>query len=453
MNSNTARWALAGLALAMLLAALGNSIANVALPALGAAFGAPFPAVQWVVLAYLLANTALVVGVGRLGDLAGRRRLLLAGIAIFSLGSLLCGLAPSLPLLVAARAVQGLGAAAMMALSMALVGAAVPQAATGRAMGLLGTMSALGTALGPTLGGVLLGWLGWRAMFLVGLPLGLAGLALVWRGLAADAPLPRQRFDTRGTAVLAASLACYALAMTSGTGWHAGALLAAAAAGAWLFARVEARAPAPLLRLAVMREDGLWASLTMALLVSAVVMAALVVGPFHLARALGLDAALVGLVLSVGPATAALAGMPAGRLVDRLGAARMARLGLAVMLAGTGALALLPAGFGATGYAVPLCVTTAGYALFQAANNTAVMAGLAAGRRGLVSGLVNLARNLGLVTGASAMGAVFALAAGADPALAAPAAVAGATRATFAVAAVMVGAALAIAGFGGRQGR
>src|SRR5579871_1975997 len=116
-----ARWALAGLSLSMLLSSLGTSIANVALPTLAQAFSASFQDVQWVVLAYLLALTILIVGVGRLGDLAGRRRLLLAGILVFTAASVACGAAPSLWLLIAARAAQGLGAAIMMALTMALV--------------------------------------------------------------------------------------------------------------------------------------------------------------------------------------------------------------------------------------------------------------------------------------------------------------------------------------------
>src|SRR5881394_1370362 len=137
----SARGALASLSLAMLLSSLGVSIANVALPTLAGAFAASFQAVQWIVLAYLLAITTLIVSVGRLGDIAGRRRLLLAGILVFTIASVLCGVAPTLWLLVAARAAQGLGAAIMMALAVALVGETVPKAKTGSAMGLLGAMS------------------------------------------------------------------------------------------------------------------------------------------------------------------------------------------------------------------------------------------------------------------------------------------------------------------------
>ncbi len=157
------RWALAGLSLSMLLSSLGTSIANVGLPTLAQAFAASFQEVQWVVLAYLLAITALIVSVGRLGDITGRRRLLLAGIILFTAASVLCGVAPTLWLLIAARAAQGLGAAIMMALTIAFVGETVPKEKTGSAMGLLGTMSAIGTALGPSLGGVLIAGFGWRS--------------------------------------------------------------------------------------------------------------------------------------------------------------------------------------------------------------------------------------------------------------------------------------------------
>jgi MFS family permease len=147
-RTGSVRWALASLSLSMLLSALGTSIANVGLPTLAQVFEASFQQVQWIVLAYLLAITTLIVSVGRLGDLTGRRRLLLGGIGVFTLASALCGLAPTLGLLIGARVLQGLGAAIMMALTMAFVSETVPKERTGSAMGLLGTMSAIGTAMG-----------------------------------------------------------------------------------------------------------------------------------------------------------------------------------------------------------------------------------------------------------------------------------------------------------------
>ncbi|WP_059006055.1 MFS transporter [Streptomyces specialis] len=446
------RWALAALALSMLLSSLGISIANVALPTMAGAFTASFQEVQWVVLAYLLAITTVIVGVGRLGDLVGRRRLLLAGIALFTAASALCGVAPTLGLLIAARAAQGFGAAVLMALTMAFVGETVPKARTGSAMGLLGTMSALGTALGPSLGGALISGPGWRAIFLVNVPLGVLAHFLARRHLPADRRAPgtgRAAFDHAGTALLAATLAAYALAMTVGRGDPGplnAALLLAAALGAGLFVRTEARAASPLIRLAVFRDRGLGAGLAMSALVMTVMMATLVVGPFHLSRALGLDAAMTGLALSAGPVVTALTGVPAGRVADRFGAHRMTVAGLAAMAAGALALSLTPTELGVPGYVVPIVVTTAGYAVFQTANNTAVMADVPADRRGVTSGMLNLSRNLGLITGASVMGAVFALAsATTDVTTAPPEAVATGTRVTFAVAVLLIAAALTIA--------
>jgi EmrB/QacA subfamily drug resistance transporter len=447
-----ARWVLAGLSLSILLASLGTSIANVGLPTMARAFGASFQEVQWIVIAYLLATTTLIVSVGRLGDLAGRRRLLLAGIALFTMASVACGVAPTLWLLIAARAAQGLGAAVMLVLSMAFVGEAVPKTKTGSAMGLLGTMSAAGTALGPSLGGVLIAALSWRAIFLINVPLGLLTLFLAYRYLPADRRLPngdRVRFDNAGTLLLALTLAAYALAMTIGRGTFGAinlALLGLAVIGAGAFVLVEKRAASPLLRLAMFRDQALGASLVMSVCVSTVLMGTLVVAPFYLSRALGLDAAVVGLVLSVGPIVVAITGVPAGRIVDRIGARRLSVVGLVGIGAGAVVLSLLPATLGIPGYIAPIVAISIGYALFQTANNTAVMTDVAADQRGVISGMLNLSRNLGLITGASLMGAVFAFAsATTDVTAAHPEAVATGMRTTFAVAATLIAMALAIA--------
>ncbi|GAA1104785.1 MFS transporter [Kitasatospora arboriphila] len=459
---SSARWALAALSLSMLLPSLGISIANVALPTLSVAFSAPFAAVQWVVLAFLLATTTTIVGAGRLGDLVGRRRLLLGGIVLFTVASLLCGAAPTLWLLIAARAAQGLGAAVMMALTMAFVGGTVPKERTGRAMGLLGTMSAVGTALGPSLGGLLVAGPGWRAVFLALVPLGGLGLLLAHRHLPPDAPdapggtaSARPRPDRPGTLLLALTLAAYALAMTLGRGRFGTlglGLLAAAGLGAVLFVLVERRSAAPLVRPAMFRDGALRASLAMSALVSTVVMATLVVGPFYLSRALGLPAAGVGLVMSVGPLVTAVTGVPAGRIVDRIGTRRTTAAGLAAMTVGCLALCAAPTGLGAPGYLAPVVLVTVGYATFQTANNTGVMADVPPDRRGVVSGVLNLSRNLGLITGTAVMGAVFAAAAGADDLTAArPAAVATGLHTTFAVAAALVAVALVLALASGRS--
>jgi MFS family permease len=372
----------AGLSLSTLLSSLGTSIANVGLPAMALAFDASFQEVQGIVLAYLLAVTTLMIPAGRLGDRLGRRRLLLAGIVLFTIASLLCGLAPARWPLLVARTAQGVGAALMMANTMALVGDVVPNARTGSGMGLLGTMSAIGTALGPSLGGALIAAFSWRAIFLVNVPLGVLTFLIGRHHLPInqDAPVESDAgLDLAGTTRLALRFA---------------------------------------------------ASLAMNAIVSLVMMTTLLVGPFYLSGTLGLEPAAVGLALSAGPLVAALTSVLAGRLVDRMGPPRMTIVGLGAVAAGAIILAMLPATFGVPGYITPIAVMTIGYALFQTANNTAVMTGIRPCERGVVSGMLNLSRNLGLVTGASAMGVVFA---------------ATGMRITFAVAALMIIFALAIA--------
>jgi len=451
------RWALVSLSLSMLLSSIGTSIANVGLPTLAHAFNASFQQVQWVVLAYLLAITTLIVSVGRLGDVIGRRRLMLAGIALFTFASALCGIAPTLWLLIAARVLQGLGAAVMMVITMAMVGETVPKEKTGSAMGLLGTMSAIGTALGPTLGGFLIAGFGWPALFLINLPLGILMLVLAYQYLPKDHNIVKTtpaKFDVVGTVLLVVTLAAYALAMTIGRGSFGQlnmALLLLAVLGVGLFVLTELRSEAPLIRMATFQNSVLSAGFAMSALVTTVVMATLVVGPFYLSGALGLDPSHVGLVMSSGPIIAALTGAPAGRLVDRLGAPRMGIAGLIGMAIGASTMAMLPAGFGVAGYIAPLVAITGSYALFQAANNTAVMTHIRPDQRGVISGLLNLSRNLGLITGASVMGTVFAMGASTTNLMAAPpSSVESGMRLTFAVAAGLILLALTIA-FAGKS--
>ncbi|WP_237703821.1 MFS transporter [Rhodospirillum rubrum] len=377
------------LALSMLLAALGTSIANIALPRLAEAFSAPFHHVQGVVIAYLGTLTVSVLIVGRLGDLHGLRRMHLVGLGLFAVASLLCALAPTLWLLIGARALQGLGAAFLMSLSMALMRETTSPERMGRAMGLLGTMSALGTALGPSLGGALLSASGWRGIFLVQCPL----------------------------AVLALILAFVSLPSPAG------------------------KESGPPTRVRAMVKVAMLPALLINLLVAAVMMTTLVVGPFYLGRGLGLAETAVGLVMAVGPALAIVSGLPSGRLVDAWGARRVVGIGLAMLAAGAFLLSVLPNSLGVGGYVLAILVLTPGYQLFQAANNTATLADSPKEGRGVVSGLLGLSRNIGLILGASVMGALFAFAVGSeDVGRASALAIAKGMQLTFLVAAgLMVG--------------
>lgn len=440
---------LASLSLSMLVSSLGASIANIGLPSLALAFNTSFQAVQWVMIVYLLTITTSIIAVGRLGDRIGRRRLLLLGIGLFSVASALCAMAPDIWLLLSARIAQGLGAAVMMAMTMALVGETLGKENTGRAMGLLGSMSAIGTALGPSLSGALIFGFGWRAVFLVTFPLGLLALLLAYRYLPHGRPQPQSesgRFDLPGTLLLGVTLACYALSMTLGHGDFGAInllLLLCAGLGIGLFVRLENTTTSPLIQPALFRQPGLSSGLMMSALVMTVMMTSLVVGPFYLTRGLGLTVGQAGLAMSAGPLVAALFGVPAGRLVDRLGAKKITAVGLAIMTLGAGVMSMMSLSQGVFGYVAPLCLITLGYSLFQVANNTALMKYAAPEQRGVISGMINLSRNLGLITGASAMGALFMLAANADDIkLATAEAISNGMRVTYLAAGVLVAIAL-----------
>ena len=446
---------LAGLSLAILLSQLGTNIVNVGLPHLVTTFGTSFGAVQWVVVSYLLVVTALIVGVGRFGDQLGKKRLYLAGLVIFMAASVACALAPNLTVLIAGRAAQGLGGAIIMALSFAFVGEVFPRERTGLAMGVLSTMVSFGIALGPSLGSLALASFGWPAMFWLNLPFGLLAYLLISRYLPAAVDAPKHavsaaRFDWLGTALFAGALTAYSLAMTfSGARGFSDTLvlqlLTGAVAGLALFLAVQVKASAPLLRLAMFRNRLLSASMAMSVLIYAVMMATLVLSPFFLAKAAGLDTRSVGMVMTIGPIVAALMGIPAGYVADRFGARQVMVFGIALFTIGAFGMAQLSVDHGVPVYIAAILLISIGLAFFQTPNNTAVMADARPEQRGLVSGLLALARNLGLITGASLMGAVFAHTVGGDSSAAAPEAIARGMRTAFQLGGAMGAAALLLA--------
>ena len=347
------------LGLSMLLASLGTSIANIALPTLAEVFLLPFIQVQAVVIGYLISLTITVVIAGRLGDRYGCKSMLIVGLIIFSLASLLCSVAPSLWILVAARSFQGIGAAFLMTLAMALTRQTVSKSQLGRAMGMLGTISALGTALGPVLGGFLLVVSGWQSIF--GLQFILAGIAIILARVLLPNDYIKKEIPT----------------LTS-----------------------------------LQTDQNITPNLMVNLLVAAVMMSTLVIGPFYLSLGLNLDQIQVGLIMGIGPVVAILSGIPSGRLVDRWGSRYIVITGLIFLIIGSSMLAILPKLMGISGYIMPIIILTSGYQLFQAANNTMTLADVPKARQGIVSGLLSLSRNMGLIIGASVMGAIFSFGVG-----------------------------------------
>lgn len=443
----TRRTGLLALGLSTLLPMLAGSMANLVLPALGTEFAVPFASLQWVLVAYLLGITCLTLVAGRLGDWLGRRRLLLAGTALFMLASLLCALAPSMGWLIAARALQGAGAACMLTLALAMVGPLVSAERRGWGMGLLGTLSACGTALGPSMGGLLVEKLGWQAPFLLLVPLGLLVLGAGMIGLPEDEPGRKGEGINSGSLLaLMATLLCYGLLLSMGNEYWYG-LIPVGGLAAWLLVRSERHANVPLLPLALLREPALRAGLLGSALVASVMVLTLLIGPFYLHGVFGLSLTEVGLWISGGPLLAVCTGLPAGWLVDRLGTRAVVRLGLGTMLIATLGLVASPISWGRLGYLLPILLLTAGYALFQTANNGAVVGAASEQYRGAVAGLLTLARNLGQLTGATGLGGLFAVLVGGESlGDASAAALRSGMQLSFALAGLLIGVSLWVAG-------
>ncbi len=405
-------WAMLGVAMGVFMSTIDGSIVNVALPTLQQALHTSFATVQWVAVSYLLVSASLVLGITRLADMIGKKRIYQIGMVIFTLGSLLCGLAPSVGFLIAFRVLQGTGAVMLQGLGIAIITENFPASERGRALGIIGTVVSIGISVGPTLGGVLLDAVGWRAIFLVNLPVGVLGVLIVHRHVPARPPIGKQRFDLAGALIVLLTLLALALGLTFAPtkGWvHPAilALLGGAAVGLVVFVWVELHHPHPMLAPSLFRRLPFDISLINGWLVF-VIIGAMFVLPFYLDLVKGYDPREIGLFLTVVPAALGITAPIAGALSDRYGSRGISFLGLVVVSGACLAVATLDEGTTVWGYIVRLFPLGVGMGLFQSPNNSAIMGDAPPDRLGVVSGLLALTRTLGQVVGIPLAGAIFA---------------------------------------------
>lgn len=450
-------WILLGVSLGVLMGTLDSSIVNIALRTLVVDLDTTFAKVEWVVLSYLLVVTALILGVARLGDMFGKKQLYTGGLVLFTIGSVLCGLAPNIDWLIGFRAVQGLGAVMVTALGAALVTEVFPAHERGRAIGIIGSAVSVGIALGPSLGGLLLGWAGWRSIFLVNLPIGIVAVVIVAMFMPASATSTEpQRFDFAGAILLSATLACYALGMTIGQSigfgnpWIIG-LLVAAAAGIVVFLMIEARIRQPMLDLSMFRNGGFSMNLLLGLLVFVALSSNALVMPFFLEQAQGYSISQTGLMLGVIPIFIGVIAPLSGYLSDRFGTRVIVIIGLSLIALGYFLGATLTAETSVIGYLLRMTPIGIGFGVFQSPNNSAVMGSVPRNRLGVASGLLALSRTLGQTTGLPLMGALFASTViglgGLEPDAASPEAIVAGVHASMILAGSLTLVALALAVF------
>ncbi|MDH3517717.1 MAG: MFS transporter, partial [Acidimicrobiia bacterium] len=209
-------WVMGTVSIGVLLATIDGSIVNVALPTLVDEFGTTFAVIQWVSLGYLLTLATLTLGVGRLGDIIGKKKIYTAGFSAFTAASILCGLAPTVGFLIGFRVIQALGATMVLSLGIAILTEAFPSSERGKAIGLVGTAVSIGIITGPVVGGILISAFDWRYIFFVNIPVGIAGTFMALRHIPDTPPVGGQKMDYLGAIVLSVSLLALSLALTLG---------------------------------------------------------------------------------------------------------------------------------------------------------------------------------------------------------------------------------------------
>ncbi|WP_329179096.1 MFS transporter [Streptomyces sp. NBC_01477] len=389
------------------------TIVNVALPSMASDLDAPFSALQWVMDGYALALAALLMVAGSLGDLFGHRRLYVAGLGVFAAASLGAALSPNSAVLIAARAVQGVGGAAMFATSAALVAATYHGRDRGVAFGVWGAVNGAAAAAGPILGGLLTQGFGWQAIFLVNLPVAAIAIVIALRALPAAGQRGTGRLDLPGatTFTLAAAALTYALIRGGDDGWTDALTLTAfavAAVAAVAFVLVEARSDHPMLDLALLRRPGFSGLLGGALLYQAAAFSGLVYLSLWLQNVLGLSPIRGGLALTPMAGTAFVVAAIAGRHMHRFPARVPIGGGLFIIGAGCALLALtVHASSGQSSVIAGLAVIGVGVGLTTPVLVSAAVDAVPPHRAGMAGGAVNTARQLGMTIGIALFGAVF----------------------------------------------
>jgi len=406
-------WALTAVGSGVLLSTIDGSIVNISLNTLVAAFGSNLNIVEWVVLSYLLTITCLLLLMGRLGDMFGKRRVYVAGFIIFTLASALCGISPNVGTLIGFRVVQAVGAAMIQSAGPALLVTAFPPSERGTALGATGSFVALGILIGPALGGVLLRYVSWESIFYVNVPVGIAGTWLTLRYLAPDTTSARgQVFDVAGALLLMISIFGLLLALTEGPIWGWGdsrmLLLAGLFAGAGAgFLAWELRFPQPMINLRIFRSAAFSLNLLAGFILFIGMAFNLLLTPLFLQLVYHFELQQAGLLLMALPLTLSLTSPISGRLSDKVGPRALTIGGLACVACGLFGLSFTRADTPVAQMIAFLLVVGAGTGLFQSPNNSTVFGSAPPEALGVASGLLAVMRTLGQTTGIAIAGAVW----------------------------------------------
>lgn len=406
-------YVMAAVAMSIFLATIDGSIVNITLPTLVRDLQTNFATVQWVVLAYLLTLTTLMLGIGRLADIRGKKPIYVTGFVIFTVGSVLCALSPTVYWLIGFRVLQGIGGAMTLALGAAIVTEAFPPQERGRALGMLGSVVSIGVVTGPLVGGVLIGVASWHWIFLVNLPVGIIGTVVAQRFVPAIQPPGGQRFDYVGAVLLLISLLSLllGLSLVQEVGFTQALPLTLLTSGLLVllgFIGWELRVADPMIDLRLFRHRLFSINLGTGFLTFVAIAGIFLLMPFYLQNVLGYPIQLVGPLQAVIPVMMGIMAPISGTLSDRYGVRPITVAGLAALLMGYLALTTLSATTTTLGYIVRLFPIGLGMGIFQSPNNSAVMGSVPRAQLGVVSGLLSVTRTLGQTVGIAVLGALWA---------------------------------------------
>lgn len=412
LRSQRTWWTLVAVCLGTFMLLLDVTIVIVALPDIRTALGARVSDVQWIVDAYALSLAALLLTAGSLADLLGRRRVYVAGLALFTAASVLCGLAQSPLMLILSRAVQGIGGAVMFSTALALLAQTFHGRERGTAFGIWGAVTGISTALGPVLGGLLTSGLSWRWIFLVNLPVGIVAIAITLRAVAEARPEHARRIDLPGVAVFTAGLLSlvYGLIRASDHGWTDGLVVGClVGAGVLLaaFPLVERAVPHPMLDLGLFRKPTFVGGLVAAFGMNGSLFAIMLYLVLYLQDQLGYTALETGLRIMLITGATLLTAIPAGRLADRYPRLLIAP-GLVLVGAGLLLMRGLDADTGWTHLIPGFVVAGLGSGLVNPTLASTAVGVVQPRFAGMASGINTTARQVGIAASVAALGSILA---------------------------------------------
>ncbi|MCZ7372930.1 MAG: MFS transporter [Candidatus Methanoperedens sp.] len=394
------------------MATLDGSIVNVALPTLTDYFKTDIATIEWVIMAYLLTITSLLLSLGRLSDMIGKKLIFSGGLALFTIGSALCAFSITEEQLILFRVIQGIGAAMLMATGIAIITQVFPPRERGKAMGLIGTVVAIGSMAGPIIGGILIDWVGWQYIFYINIPVGIMGTIISLSVLNKDKTVRGQTFDIPGAVALFISLISLLLALSQGqeAGWGSSwiiLLFILSAVFFILFIKIETNAAQPMMELSHFRNRPFAAANISALISFIGMFSTILLLPFFLERELNYSPQDVGFVFLAVPLVMSVASPLSGWLSDRTNSYILSSLGMGIASLSVLSLSNLSSSSSFIDVTSRLAILGLGMGLFQAPNNSIIMGSLPKEKLGIAAGILGTMRNMGMVIGIAISGAVF----------------------------------------------